>query len=155
MVYNECGCVPGRILRAADTEEFGCETFYDVELKRCRRRVIKQVPCAEGQRVRTFGQFGYIIICGTARIYAEIITEIAVQGIHTCHVAIDTELQIMPDTTAGGVYSVLIRYLSDKIRGGIHRSTVDKRRTIEITINGRADGIVAHILRAIDVEAVV
>ena len=58
----------------------------------------------------------------------------------------------MPNATAGAIDSILIGDFRNEIRRAVHLITIGERRRVEVTVNGRSDGIVGHIGRATNRE---
>ena len=61
----------------------------------------------------------------------------------------------MADAVACGIQSVLIRYLRHEVRCRINRSSIDKLRRIEVTVDRRTDGVVAGDIRSTHDQSVV
>ena len=89
----------------------------------------------------TWLQFGNAEICRAFGIGTKIVSEVIIQVVCFRRISVDDELQVMPNTVARGVYTILVRYFRHEIGSGIHVAPIYKRRGIEITIDGRADRV--------------
>ena len=93
-------------------------------------------------------QFRNAIAHRTAGITAEVILEIVVQRVCLRHLSINNQLQVMSDTASCSIDTILVIQLCHEVGRRIDAASIDKRRTIEITVDVRTYSILRKTSRA-------
>ena len=100
-------------------------------------------------------QFGYAKADATAAVVTKVVLKIVVQVIGLVDVAIDNQLQVVPDAAARCVDATVVVKLGYKIRCGVYLVAVFKGFRVQIGINRRTDGVGLCCATAYQLKALV
>ena len=121
-----------RIIGHTDMAELRCQARSHFKTQFCRRRIVEYVPRPERKLVRAGREFGEIEEKRSFRIATKVESEIIVQPIRRCRVAVDDQFHIVTDARARHVNAVHILQLGHKQWCRIHLVAIFKLRRIEI-----------------------
>ena len=110
------------------------------------RRVVQDVPCTELEGVVSFGKFRQAVSRRAGCVAAEVVSEVVVQDIGLRQLAVDCQLHVVSDAVAGRVDAVLVGNLCEEVWRAVDFAAVRKGRCVEISVDGRTDGVVVDSL---------